>query len=294
MKPGHHAPRSPDSHAATWRLLVDEPLAGAANMARDHALAAASAPGRHAVRFYRWQPATLSLGRNEPVTGAYRRFLRQRPDVGLVRRPTGGRAVLHDRELTYSVALPARACGGPRAAYRRINEALVAGLRGLGVDARLASARTALPPDAGPCFLQPAEGEVTVAGRKLVGSAQARMGDALLQHGSLLLVSDQAGLAREDAPMPGKPPIPGAGAPMPGMGRATPNGVPGPAEAPPVTLAELLGAAPSWDRLVDALAEGFSRVMGGAWARGSMTGREESLAARYEAMYLSREWTWRR
>ena len=82
---------------------------------------------------------------------------------------------------------------GLRAAYRRINKALVAGLRGLGVGAGHARGRT-LPPESGPCFMEAADGEVVVGGRKLVGSAQARIGGSILQHGSLLLVADQRAL----------------------------------------------------------------------------------------------------
>src|SRR5690606_669373 len=103
-------------------------------------------------------------------------------------RPTGGREVLHDRELTYAVVVPLRAFGGLRALHRLVNGALVEALRSLGVAADLAPPDgRALRPDAGPCFGGPAEGEVTVGGRKLIGSAQVRVGGAVLQHGSLRL-----------------------------------------------------------------------------------------------------------
>ena len=252
-----------------WRVLVDGPLSGAANMARDHSIAAALPPGTGTVRFYRWSPATLSLGRNEPVTVEYRGFLRRRPEIGVVRRPTGGRAVIHDRELTYSVAMPARVFGGPRGAYRKVNEGLVEGLRGLGVDARAAGGR-ALPPDAGPCFLEPVGGEVVVGGRKLVGSAQARIGGAVLQHGSVLLVADQSPL-------------------LDGPGRKNGGVSPG-----PVTLSQLLAEVPSWDRLVAAFRAGFALVLGGDWRPGTLTGSEETLATELETRYASADWTWRR
>ena len=249
----------------SWRVLVEEPLSGAANMARDHALAAGLSSRTGAVRFYRWTPATLSFGRNEPVTAGYRKFLRRHPNIDVVRRPTGGRAVLHDRELTYGIVLPARAFGGPRRAYRRINEGLVEGLRMLGVDARVAAGRPQ-PLDAGPCFLEPAEGEVVVAGRKIVGSAQVRIGGAVLQHGSLLLVADQSCLLSN--------------------GRSDPAG--------PVTLSEVLGEVPAWTRLVEALTAGFAHTLGGSWSRGGTTDREEALALEFETRYRSGAWTWRR
>lgn len=283
---------SPDRPVA-WRVLVEGAFPGAANMARDHALAAQLGPGTATVRFYRWASATLSLGRNEPVT-AYRRFLRARPEIGVVRRPTGGRAVLHDRELTYSVALPARTFGGPRRAYRRINEGLVDGLRRLGVDAKAASGRT-LPPDAGPCFLEPAEGEVVVAGRKVVGSAQVRIGQAVLQHGSLLLVADQSSLFERAgvAARVGDDPWRDSTGPD-GEDR---NGRHGNGLAQTLhssTLAEALGKVPSWTRLVEALSAGLARSLGGRWAEGRMTAREEARAADYLQLYGSRAWTLRR
>ena len=277
-----------DDAAREWRVVVDAALSGAANMARDHALAAALRPGTGTVRFYRWRRATLSLGRNEPVTPAYRRFLRERPEAELVRRPTGGRAVIHDRELTYAVALPARAFGGPRRAYRKVSEGLVLGLRRLGAEARMAEGRS-LPPDAGPCFRESAAGEVVVGGRKIVGSAQLRMGDALLQHGSLLLVADQEPLLAaagdgsrweasvEDRWQGGAP---DAGAEVGAAGA--------------VTLAEVLAEIPPWERLVETLAETLAETLGGRWSRGGMTARELHLARKMEQRYASGEWTWRR
>lgn len=294
-------------HSLSWRVLVDEPLTGAANMARDHALASGLRPGNGTLRFYRWTPATLSLGRNEPFTVGYRKFLRERTDVDVVRRPTGGRAVLHDRELTYAVVLPIRAFGGPRRSYRRINVALVEGLRRLGADARVAEGR-ALPPDAGPCFLEPADGEVVVAGRKVVGSAQVRIGNAVLQHGSLLLFANQSPLLARAA-------LAGAGTSAPGTN--VPHGISGddswraavqrrqagacgglvdaaPDPARPITLSEVLGEVPAWPRLVEALAAGFAQTLGGDWSRSRMREHEEALVASYEPRYASRAWTWRR
>ena len=267
-----------DTAPLAWRVLVDEPLPGPANMARDHALAELARPGTGTLRLYRWSPATLSFGRNEPVTVGYRELLRRHPEFGAVRRPTGGRAVIHDRELTYAAVLPMGACGGLRAAYRRINEALVAGLRGLGVGAGHARGR-ALPPESGPCFMEAADGEVVVGGRKLVGSAQARIGGSILQHGSLLLVADQRALFTD---VPGKTDLNGGHG---GMNRG---------RFRPTTLAGVLGEVPAWDRLAAALCGGFEAVFAGSWSHGEMSRREATLAAKLEMRYGSREWTWRR
>lgn len=263
-------------------------------MARDHALAERCKPGTGTVRFYRWDPPTLSFGRNEPVTVGYREILRSRRELGVVRRPTGGRAVIHDGELTYSIVFPARALGGVREAYARVNEALVHGLRGLGVDARSEKGGGSVPaPNAGPCFTGPVAGEVVVAQRKLVGSAQARIGSAVLQHGSLLLVADQRPLlALEGGERNGS----GSGSPE---GRAAdrpagPRGAFAAGESGPVTLGELLHAVPPWEDLVGALRSGFERALGGAWETGALSRDEAALAAGLETRYASREWTWRR
>lgn len=242
-------------------------------MARDHALAERCAPGTGAVRFYRWDPPTLSFGRNEPVTVGYREILRGRRELGVVRRPTGGRAVIHDGELTYSIVFPARALGGVREAYARVNQGLVHGLRALGVDARSDEGGGAVPgPNAGPCFTGPVAGEVVVAKRKLVGSAQARIGGAVLQHGSLLLAADQG--------------------PLLDLERGTRNG--NARALRPVTLGELLHAVPPWEELAGALRAGFEQALGGAWETGALSRDEAALAAGLETRYASREWTWRR
>lgn len=273
-------------------------------MARDHAITAALRSGTGTVRFYRWSPATLSLGRNEPATEVYRGFLRRCPGIGVVRRPTGGRAVIHDRELTYAVALPARAFGGPRRAYRKVNEGLVEGLRRLGVAAGPAVGR-ALPPGAGPCFLEPADGELVVQGRKLVGSAQMRIGGAVLQHGSVLVMADQSPLLESPEGCGGVPA--GISGGTEGSGSAAGGGwlgAPGGGSAKqandlavsagPITLSQVLGEAPAWERLVDAFSVGFARTLGGSWRPGALTSGERALATELENRYRSAAWTWRR
>lgn len=171
-------------------------------MAIDHALAETLEEGVGVLRLYEWTEPTVSLGRNEPARDRWEAGDRLRAAFGFVRRPTGGRAVLHRAELTYAAVMPDRALGGPRAAYAAVNEALVEGLRLLGIGVTLASASPALRPDAGPCFDAPAEGEVTADGGKLVGSAQARLHGALLQHGAILIEDDQAALGTGSAARP--------------------------------------------------------------------------------------------
>ncbi len=162
-------------------------------MAVDEAVAEAVDRGEAppTLRLYRWQPACLSLGFAQPAGVADAAFCTAH-GIDLVRRPTGGRAVLHHLELTYSVAAPLGTgvfTTDLQRSYGRICAALVVALRRLGVPAELSGpprGRPVRPVEAVPCFIGPAAGEVVAAGRKLVGSAMRRLGDTLLQHGSIL------------------------------------------------------------------------------------------------------------
>ena len=163
-------------------------------MARDEAmLEAADAEGLCILRLYAWNPATLSFGRHEPATRRYDRRAIARQGIVTVRRPTGGRAVWHDREVTYAVAAPVKYFGTLPYTYVELHKMIAAALRTIGADVRLATAQPrAMPVGAGACFASPAGGEVLLQdGRKLVGSAQVRAGDAFLQHGSILLEGGQ-------------------------------------------------------------------------------------------------------
>ena len=180
-----------------WELML-EPAgrSGAANMTIDADLLAETArTGRAFLRLYRFDPPCLSLGRNEPAAARYDRAAIARRGLDVVRRPTGGGAVWHEHEVTYAVAAPVATFGSLRNAYRTIHERVVAALRSLGVEATLAPHRP--PPSSrildhpASCFATPVGGEVLVAGRKLVGSAQVRKGSAFLQHGSILLAGSQ-------------------------------------------------------------------------------------------------------
>lgn len=237
-------------------------------MARDHALALSLPPGEGVFRLYGWNPPTISFGRNEPSKGLYRLEAAREAGVAFVRRPTGGRAVLHHQELTYALVFPLGAFGGLKAAYRRINQGLLTGIQGLGAAAELAAASgRSLPPDAGPCFRQPAEGEVTALGRKLIGSAQLRIGDVVLQHGSLIMDGDQSELRRLRK---GEEEVP-----------------------PPATLRSLLGCLPEVDVLAGALRGGLEMVLGGSWTEGEYREDEEVATRKLEAHYSDQEWTWR-
>ncbi|HYJ79586.1 MAG TPA: lipoate--protein ligase family protein [Longimicrobiaceae bacterium] len=258
------------AHAPRWRLLDTPPAPGAWNMAVDEALAETVRRGGVPVlRLYRWRPACLSLGRHQPARGRYDTAALAARGIEVVRRPTGGRAVLHHRELTYSVAAPGALLGELRTAYATINRALVAGLRRLGVDAGLqgVTGASAPKPSLTPCFDLPVEGEVVAQGRKLVGSAQQRSGGVLLQHGSLLLEDDQSA--------------------VPGLLLA--GGTVAPA---PASLAALLGRVPGWEELAGALAAGWEEALGVELRREALTADEEERAAALAERYAAPAWTW--
>jgi lipoate-protein ligase A len=254
-----------------WRLLITPPLPAADNMAFDDALLdRARETGETVLRVYTWAGPTLSFGRNQSVQGLYDPARLQARGIAVVRRPTGGRALLHHREVTYSVTAPVIAAESLRESYTRINRLLLDGLRRLGVtevQAAPASRETRL--DASPCFARPSHGELVVDGHKLVGSAQWRQDGALLQHGSMLIDDDQP-LVAELATRPLVPPEAAA------------------------TLRRALGRAPTADDVAGAL---FAAVRGLEDAHASGIDADVSLAAamaQRRARYDDAAWTWRR
>lgn len=243
-------------------MAVDELLA--------ETVAAGAAP---ALRVYRWDPPCLSLGRNQPARGRYDSDRLRSLGIDVVRRTTGGRAVLHRAELTYAVAVPAGALGGPRSAYATINRGLVAGLRRLGVSAGLQgpTGRRAAVPSLAPCFAEPAEGEVVAGGGKLVGSAQRRQGGVLLQHGSLPLEGSPARAAE--------------------LLRGPPASAD---EDRAVPLGRLLNPLPPWPELVSALAAGIAATLGVRLRPDTLSAAERRRAGELTARYCDPAWTWHR
>jgi lipoate-protein ligase A len=181
---------------ATWRLIVDDaPRSGAANMALDQALAEAAAAGEAppTLRCYRWQPPAVSLGRHQPIAEIDQAAVAAL-GYDLVRRPTGGRAILHIDEFTYAVTAAAdepRVAGSLMEAYLRLSNALLAGLQRIGLQADKAAGDVRTGPNvSAACFEVPSAYEITAHGRKLIGSAQSRRAGYVLQHGSLPLTGD--------------------------------------------------------------------------------------------------------
>jgi lipoate-protein ligase A len=265
---------------ATWRLIIQPPADGATNMAIDEAIVEQVRAGQAppTLRFYAWEPACLSLGYAQPVAEVDFGRLYAR-GWQAVRRLTGGRAILHTDEVTYSVAVPEddpRVAGGVIESYRRLSEGLLAGLRLLGADVRADRKAGEMAVVKGPvCFEVPSDYEITFQGRKLLGSAQTRRGEVVLQHGALPLYGDLSricdALVFEDEAAREK-------ARMRVLRRA-------------ITLEEALGR-PVWpEEVVAALADGFAHALNLRLEESPMTEREWNIAKHLRAeKYATEDW----
>jgi lipoate-protein ligase A len=187
--------------AAQWRFISSGRQDPAYNMAVDEAILTAHSEGKvpPTVRFYGWNPATLSIGYFQKAADEINFEQLALEGLGFVRRPTGGRAVLHDRELTYSIIVAENYPGIPRSvteAYRVLSEGLVHGFQKLGLDAEMVQLASDEDKDkyasmgSAACFDSPSWYELVVEGRKIAGSAQTRQKQVVLQHGSILLDMD--------------------------------------------------------------------------------------------------------
>lgn len=253
-----------------WRTLLTTPLPGVDNMALDEALMERAAEsGEWICRVYAWSEPTVSFGRNQAAARHYDQAKLAERDFAAVRRPTGGRAILHHREITYSVAAPVTDAGGLHESYLLINRLLVDGLGSLGIPVSMAGTRPqAMLPGPIPCFDHPSAGELVVGGRKLVGSAQWRTERSLLQHGSILVDDDQpllTSLLKE----------PAAGPP------------------PAATLRDLLGEPPSLTDVARAIFSAVEREDPDATSLPLDPSLIES-SSRLATHYADPEWTWRR
>jgi len=239
-------------------------------MALDEALMGRAARTGEAVfRVYSWRSPTLSLGRNQRARGAYDLDAAGRLGVSIVRRPTGGRALLHHHEVTYSATLPTATSEDAANAYAFINGVLLAGLTRLGVAAELATGTASIPPGVRPCFDAPSEHEIIVDERKLVGSAQWRRGGVLLQHGSILLRDDQALIG--ELMFGGWAHLPVA-----------------------ATLASSLGREPSVAEVANAIKASLATAVGDTPLALDPEPEVRAAADTLRNAYLDDAWTWRR
>lgn len=181
---------SPDD----WRVIPYEKRRGNENMAIDDYFAR-KAFSRPVLRVYGWSVPTISLGyHQDPEVLDFRKV--KAAGIDVVRRPTGGRAILHAEELTYAVILPGDSPlseGSTQAIHNRLSEALAAGLQHAGADVQMNTIRSDLRdhyksnPESAACFSSMTRYELQLAGRKVVGSAQRKYPHAILQHGSVLV-----------------------------------------------------------------------------------------------------------
>jgi len=226
------------------------------------------------LRFYLWRRPTVSLGYAQPFLQGVDERARRRQGIEVVRRLTGGRAVLHADELTYALGGPTddgRLSGGASATYMSIASGLRDGVRRLGAEVDLG--RSAPPPrrsEKGPCFSARARHELAAHGRKLIGSAQRRRDGRLLQHGSMPL-----------------------GAPDPRLWRALGPGYED-AAAASIGLAEVLGRRPPCRAVAGCLARGLAASLDLEVRWGSLTRAEKRHAKALECRYRDRDWTHRR
>jgi len=252
-----------------WRFIDSGVNTGAMNMAIDEAVMVHCADGKvpPTLRFYRWDPPTLTLGYFQKAAKTVDLERCTELGIDVVRRLTGGRAVLHDKELTYSLIMGKNSREVPESvtqSYKILSKGLLLGLRYLGIPATMSKpARSnGQMSTSGACFDALSSYELEVGGKKIVGSAQARRFGAILQHGSVmndLSVDTLFAVLREDDPKRKE------SAKERFLEKAT-------------SIRHVTGSAVSWEDLSSAFFRGFSEALGVTFFISSLTESELSMA----------------
>lgn len=264
-----------------WRLLLSGAADGATNMAVDEAVLEAVSAGEvpPTLRFYTWDPPCLSLGYAQSPEREVDLDRCREDGIHWVRRPTGGRAILHADEVTYSIALPRddpRVQGDVVDSYRRLSKGLLEGFRLLGLAVVQATPQAAPGREGSPaCFDRPSHYEITCQGRKLVGSAQVRRRGGVLQHGAIPLRGNVARIVRYLR--------------LPEEER---SGLCAALQARAITLSDALGYDPGEEAVVEALAQGFAVALAVRLVPGDLTPRERERAALLRAERYLEEVPW--
>ena len=232
-----------ENKAKEWKLIIDKiPLKGSFNMAVDeYLLHSLEEDSQTYLRFYQWEKPTVSLGYSQNIGEVSNLDYCLGNGIDIVRRITGGKLVLHHHEITYSVCSSDNKTFPPRLSdsYRLISEALIHGLKKMGINSYLASEAPASYVKGNmPCFSYPARNEIEVDGKKIVGSAQKRLGTRFIQHGSIP-VGDNGGLLELVSSLKG------------GEGKVRMT-----------SLSQVLGRKVSFEWAVERLGEGFSEYFG--------------------------------
>lgn len=270
--------------AEMWRLLDTGIADGPTNMAIDEAILQEHRAGNAplTVRFYGWDPPTISLGYAQSVEKEIDLVALRERGLGLVRRLTGGRAVLHDREVTYSLVVVEDhplVEGGVLPSYLRIARVLAQGLKSLGAKVEIASGKKNTGEhSSAACFDAPSWYEITVEGRKLIGSAQTRKGGALLQHGSIVLkqnIEDLFAVLKFSSP-------------------ERRQKLKEKFSRQACGLEEILGRPVAPVEVKEAIIKAFAEIYDIQLVPGELTPEEKILAAELRQKYASEEWNRRR
>ncbi|MFQ5597326.1 MAG: biotin/lipoate A/B protein ligase family protein [Nitrospiria bacterium] len=250
-----------------WRLLVDPPQSAAKNMAVDEAIAEGFSLGKvpSTLRFYRWSRPSFSIGAFQKLNSEWIQCMEPRDGgsgVPLVRRITGGRGLLHDHEMTYSVVSSTENplfSSGIKGTYHHIAKGLLAGLQGLGIDAEICDFTQHEGRDVNRhplCFSSNSWYEIAFHGKKLIGSAQRRWRTHFLQHGSLIIENSAAGSSLSQSSQ---------------ISLISEN---------QITLSDLLSVLPSYGDLIQALKEGFETALGIRLVAGEISAYEQNVISR--------------
>lgn len=266
-----------------WRAVWSGHLPAPQNMAVDEVLfEAVVAGGPPVLRIYGWEPPGVSLGMFQPVDRGVNLDAVRRRGYGLVRRPTGGRAIIHHHEVTYCVCVRAQDLAGGQSvlqSYRVISRGIELGLNMLGAAAAMPTEGNAgrekghdLPTV---CFAKVGSGDMVVEGRKIVGSAQMRRGGVILQHGSIPLALD----LEEHLEILGADPS-AADREQAALRNAT------------ATVADAVGRPVTFDEVGGAVVAGFMRAFDAEMVEAPLTADEEARVAELvRAKYGDEEWT---
>jgi lipoate-protein ligase A len=238
------------------RLVRDVPRDGFLNMAIDVVLSAAAASGATTLRLYAFDPPAITIGRFQESASLVDRAACDEMGIDIVRRPTGGQAILHTNDFTYSFTCPVQGAPGGAAVFyfELVGQKIIESLRILGLEARMASHDTRNP-EPGWCFAREFGVDREWNSRKICGSAQRVSAGAVLQHGSLFLEETREVMERISvAPVP-------AGEEL-------------------VTLKEACARAVCWSEVADAFETGFAAESGVIIEQGVISDEEVERATR--------------
>ena len=267
-----------------WRLLLHPPYPAAWNMAVDEAILESTVNGdsQPTLRLYSWQPFALSLGRTQKYSEVDTPALSAH-GWDVVRRPTGGKAILHADELTYSVCAPQEdphVSGNVLKSYRILSQGLLRGLQLAGVPAdSQPNIEKSLDRLVNPvCFQYPSDYEITFGGKKLIGSAQARLSSGVLQHGAVPLSGD---ICRVVSVLTFESDIQRTAAVKNLQEHAT-------------TVEACLGHPPTWEFMAQCMRDGFAQALDLHFETGMLTNKEKARAFQlWKEKYANDQWTQR-